>query len=80
MKSEHEKELERKTTIEKDPVYRFFSDEIGKTNSQIWQNKYSLKQMIQRQIELKRGKSALVKARQEYINSKYPKKNKEQTK
>jgi hypothetical protein len=67
LSDEQKKKIEK---IQRDPVYQYLSNEIGKLSSQIFQNKYMLSKLTNTQIELKRGKAALVKLRREKFSIK----------
>jgi hypothetical protein len=50
-----------------DAVYRFLTNQIGSTDSEIRRVKQELKKLTEKQIELKRGRAALVELRRDLL-------------
>ena len=48
-----------------DILYRFFSNQIMSVDSEIKRNSEAIEKLAKKQVELKRGKSELVKLRRE---------------
>jgi hypothetical protein len=53
-----------------DAVYRFLTNQIGSASSEIWRVKQEIKKLSEKQIELKRGRAALVELRQDLLSRK----------
>lgn len=50
-----------------DAVYRFLTNQIGSADCEIWRVKRELKKLTEKQIELKRGRAALVELRRDLL-------------
>jgi hypothetical protein len=53
-----------------DAVYRFLTDQIGSTSSEIRRVRQEIKTLSEKQTELKRGRSALVELRRDLLSRK----------
>lgn len=67
MDKKAETEKERYTRLNKNPLYRYFTQQIWNTSGEIDNLKREIKRLADKQEELKRGRSALVKLRRDLV-------------